>query len=256
MLYFAYGSNMDWNRMRERCAGAQFLFKAVLPDYRLEFTRFSRTNKSGTADLSPAAGQSVWGVVYHLDAQDGEKLDKKEGVSTNAYRRQSVRVQPEGAQARRLDALTYVVCTKESPTPKPSKAYLQHLIDGATHWGLPSDSIAKLQAVETLLLTDKQQAESLVREVATRSIKNNPHLWDDLKTRLNDGQSVDVYGSIQHMDFLAAVQREVVKLSDSDRSLLQNQIMPPPGAAKGITYLDVINGQILMRSQCSPSHVT
>jgi gamma-glutamylcyclotransferase (GGCT)/AIG2-like uncharacterized protein YtfP len=255
MLYFAYGSNMDWTRMRERCARAQFLFKALLPEHQLEFTRFSRTNKCGTADLTPAPGKSIWGVVYHIEAQDGEELDKKEGVPINAYRRQSVAVQTEGDPARKVEAFTYVVCTKESPRPKPGKTYLQHLLDGARHWQLPPDYIAKLQAVETLPLTEKEQAESLAREIATRTIENNPHLWDDLKSRLADCQSVDVYGSMNHMECLAAVRQEVGKLSESERALLQKHVVPPPGSLNGATYHDLINGQIFTRAKNAARHM-
>jgi len=41
MLYFAFGSNMDWSRMRERCPSARFIFNAKLNGFRLDFTRYS-----------------------------------------------------------------------------------------------------------------------------------------------------------------------------------------------------------------------
>lgn len=248
MLYFAYGSNMDWTRMRDRCARAQFLFKALLSEHQIEFTRYSRTNRCGTADLTLARGKSVWGVVYHIEASDAEVLDKKEGVPINAYRRQNVEVQTEGDRARKISAFTYVVCTKESPRPKPSKTYLQHLLDGARRWQFPQDYIAMLQAVETLLPTGKEQAESLAREIATRTIENNPHLWDDLKYRLDDCQHVNVYGSMNHLDFLAAVRLEIGNLSEIERELLQKHIVPPADSIPGASYHDLITGQIFARA--------
>lgn len=39
MLYFAYGSNMDFERMRQRSPNARFLFRAMLLGYELAFTR-------------------------------------------------------------------------------------------------------------------------------------------------------------------------------------------------------------------------
>jgi len=39
MLYFAYGSNMDWAQMRSRCRTARFVCVEKLKDHRLAFTR-------------------------------------------------------------------------------------------------------------------------------------------------------------------------------------------------------------------------
>jgi len=50
MLYFAYGSNMDWNQIRGRCPSASFLGIAVLLDHRLAFSRYSTTRNCGVAD--------------------------------------------------------------------------------------------------------------------------------------------------------------------------------------------------------------
>ncbi len=38
MIYFVYGSNMNWDRMHEHCPSARFLFKAKLKGFRLDFT--------------------------------------------------------------------------------------------------------------------------------------------------------------------------------------------------------------------------
>ena len=39
MLYFAYGSNMLFDQMRERCPSSTFVCAAALDGYRLAFTR-------------------------------------------------------------------------------------------------------------------------------------------------------------------------------------------------------------------------
>jgi hypothetical protein len=95
----------------------------------------------------------------------------------------------------------------------------------------------------------------LAREVASRAIQNNPELWDDLKHRLGDCQSVDVYGSLSHMDFLNAVRHEVGKLSDSERGILQEHIVPPPDSVRGATYHDLITGQIFTRAKNTASRM-
>jgi len=249
MLYFAYGSNMDWSRMRECCPSAQFVLKAMLPEYELQFTRTSRKLHCGTADIVSAGGGIVWGVVYHLIEKDQQGLDEKEGVGIGAYRSENAAVNAEGDPARRLKVFTYVVCSKESPRPKPSRTYLQHLLDGAEKWQLPDAYVKTLLAMETLPASDAENAKALAREVASRAIQKNQALWDDLKHRLADCQSVDAYGSMQHMDFLSAVQQEVGRLSDTDRALLQKHITRPPDSREGWTYPDFITGQILARAK-------
>ena len=249
MLYFAYGSNLDWTRMRERCPAAQFLLTATLLGHEVQFTRTSRKLHCGTADIVPVATETVWGVVYHLADTDRSKLDEKEGVGIGAYRPATITVQAEGDARRELAVFTYVVCAKEEPRPKPSKTYLQHLLDGAEHWHLPATYVESLRAVETLPATEPEAARALAREVASRAIQNNPHLWDDLKYRLADCQAVDVYGSLNHMDFLSAARREVSQLSTAERELLQRHLLPAPGSVTGATYHDHITGLIFTRAK-------
>lgn len=149
MLYFAYGSNMDWERFLDRCPSSQFLFTASLPKHELAFTRFSRTNRCGTADILPSDTRTVWGVVYHIEAQDRPGLDKHEGVSVGAYRADDVTVLATGDAGRPLRAFTYTVCQKQSPRPKPSRSYLSLLLNGAIRWGLPEAYVEQLRQIET-----------------------------------------------------------------------------------------------------------
>ena len=96
MLYFAYGSNLDWKRMKERCSSAEFFCKASLPDYRIEFTRKSNLLNCGVADIIWDEDNKVYGVVYKIDEVDLGKLDKHEGYvpqrDNNAYKRIEIMV--------------------------------------------------------------------------------------------------------------------------------------------------------------------
>src|SRR5512134_290776 len=69
-LYFAFGSNLDADQMGERCPGAHARFAARLPEHRIGFTYPSRRWGGGAADILPAAGQSVWGLVWELGEDD------------------------------------------------------------------------------------------------------------------------------------------------------------------------------------------
>ncbi len=150
MIYFAYGSNMNFDRMQERCSSARFLFKAKLNGYRLVFARYSTTDCSGSADIIYNPPAAVWGVVYHIHDDQRAELDAAEGVDVGCRKQFTVNADRDGKRSQRLKALAYVVVDKEDPHLKPSAAYKQLMVDGAIHWGLPADYIAQLEAIESL----------------------------------------------------------------------------------------------------------
>jgi len=63
-LYFAYGANLDLRGFRRRCPGATIIGRARLSGYRLCFTRYSRAEKGGVADIVPEPDTEVWGALY------------------------------------------------------------------------------------------------------------------------------------------------------------------------------------------------
>jgi Gamma-glutamyl cyclotransferase, AIG2-like len=79
MLYFAYGSNMNWNQIRSRCPSAQFAFVAKAEGYALAFTRFSQNRKCGVADIVASSDNDVWGVIFDIPNDEIGQLDKSEG---------------------------------------------------------------------------------------------------------------------------------------------------------------------------------
>jgi len=62
-LYFAYGSNLHVGQFKRRCPGAVVVGRARLPDHQLAFTRYSRNERGGVADIVPQSGASVWGTA-------------------------------------------------------------------------------------------------------------------------------------------------------------------------------------------------
>ena len=69
MLYFAYGSNMLFDQMRERCPSATFVCIAALEGYRLAFTRTAKGQWRGfgVADVIPEQDSRAWGAVFQID---------------------------------------------------------------------------------------------------------------------------------------------------------------------------------------------
>ena len=155
MLYFAYGSNMDWDQMRGRCPSCRFDSIASAEGYRLAFTRFSKNRQCGVADIVASAGSDVWGVVFEIPEDEVNVLDKSEGYSPgrarekNAYERRKLDVFGQGSNASAITVWTYVVVNKLRSPPKPSAEYKATILTGARHWKLPANYLEELERIET-----------------------------------------------------------------------------------------------------------
>lgn len=151
MLYFAYGSNMDWDQMKKRCPSARFVGAAVLRDHRLAFTRRSVQRGCGVADAVPDQGAVIWGAVFEIADLDIGRLDAVEGYRPgrrgNAYRREERHVFVAGDDKQPLVAAVYFGQPENSP-PLPNQEYKNLIVDGAKCWRLPDDYIRQLEAIE------------------------------------------------------------------------------------------------------------
>lgn len=129
MYYFAYGSNLSKNQMKERCPDSKPLFKARLPNYKLIFADWSRILHGGTATIVSFRGEKVMGAIYEVSEVCMNKLDKYEA----SYTRIKVKVYDEDGEQH--EALTYM----KNGQPKeaaPSNDYLAIIQKGYRDWEL------------------------------------------------------------------------------------------------------------------------
>ena len=156
MLYFAYGSNMNWDQIRSRCPSAQFAFIARAEGYALAFTRFSQNWKCGVADIVASSGNDVWGVVFDIPNDEIGQLDKSEGYrperarELNAYERSQLEVICQENANSPIAVWTYFVVSKSKLPLKPAVEYKALILDGARHWGLAAAYIERLERIGTL----------------------------------------------------------------------------------------------------------
>jgi gamma-glutamylcyclotransferase len=101
VLYFAYGSNLDDEQMRARCASAQAVARAALPNHTLTFGGFSQRWGGAVASVARARGARVEGLLYQLADADLRALDRFEGHPF-AYTRVVKRVLDEQGRQRRV----------------------------------------------------------------------------------------------------------------------------------------------------------
>ena len=141
--YFAYGSNMNWPQMKLRCPSASFVCIGRLPDYHFGITRHSRLRKCGTANVFPAPGKEVWGIVYNISDADLLILDGFE----DGYRREILPIHSAEQDKPPLPALVYIAAIEEN-VPLPNAEYRRLILEGAMHWNLPAAYLALLEAIE------------------------------------------------------------------------------------------------------------
>jgi cation transport regulator ChaC len=132
--YFAYGSNLVVERMRERGADFAAARPATLRDHRLTFDKRSRDG-SGRANVARSAGGRVYGVLYDLSRDALEHLKQFEcgydlvEVVVEAARSDG---RPEAVPAR-----MFVARTDRRTDAPPSRSYVELILKGLEDHGLP-----------------------------------------------------------------------------------------------------------------------
>lgn len=139
VLYFAYGSNLDFENWTTWCANKghdpgsiEALGPAWLPDYELVFRYQPRLRKGGALDVRRRLGSAIPGALFRV--HDWEGLDAKEGVSGGYYRRICVTTLTDDGRAH--SATTYCVCDERlGPFVPPGPEYKEIVTRGLSRFG-------------------------------------------------------------------------------------------------------------------------
>ena len=79
MLYFAYGSNLNHNQMKNiRCLGSKYLKSFLLKDYKLIFCHPIKSNKFGYGNIMKKKGSKVAGAIWDISKEHEKILDNYE----------------------------------------------------------------------------------------------------------------------------------------------------------------------------------
>lgn len=147
MKYFAYGSNMNEERMKER--GVQFSKRehAVLEGWKLKFNKIASDKVTGYANIEIDASSNIEGILYTISDKGIKKLDIFEGYPTH-YNRISVSVKLDNG--KEAEAIVYVAQPdKIKEGLKPTKEYLNHLIKGSGILSLKySEMLKKIKTID------------------------------------------------------------------------------------------------------------
>jgi len=138
--YFAYGSNMNRAQMQARAGEILEEQPGRLENYELLFNKKARGG-SATANIHPAPGKTVHGVLYKIHETAFRSLDRYEGVPEH-YRRIEVTV--TAGSGSKFAAQAYIA-TKVEKGLRPAPHYLQGILQGADEHRLPADYIAEIK---------------------------------------------------------------------------------------------------------------
>jgi cation transport regulator ChaC len=145
--YFAYGSNMHESAFiqRRRMKPSERRVGRI-KNYQLRFNLEGRPlGKAAPANICPANGKEVWGVLYKVTRRELLRLDSTEGVPGRGYR--PTWLNAEDADGKPVTAVAYVAAGKEHDGT-PSLRYISLLRDGARRHGLPEHWVQFLDSVK------------------------------------------------------------------------------------------------------------
>jgi gamma-glutamylcyclotransferase len=139
VLYFAYNANIDPSRLGDIAPGASFEFIAHLPEWKMEWTILN--GSGGLPSVRPLPGNTVWGAVFTVNADDLAAIDAHEA----AEGRTPTRAQAMDREGRRHDVVTHVGPTEADAVLDPEQPYLRQMVTGGRHWKLPMGWVASLE---------------------------------------------------------------------------------------------------------------
>lgn len=128
VYYFAFGSNMDLERVVYRNLSFEKRESAKLIDYNLLFNKKAYGEYGQTfANIEPKEGSFVEGILYHTNEESIDILDDYEACPDH-YTREFINVVT--ANNETVEAITYIANPRQIGNGKPTRRYLNFLLAG------------------------------------------------------------------------------------------------------------------------------
>ena len=146
MKIFCYGSNMNTERITERCSSSRFISRAKVNGYKLLFNKRSK-DKSGKANLIYTGDKSsVWGVIFDISEDQKPLLDKAEGLGKGYDEYKLIVINDLGEE---IECVCYIATDEKylDNNLKPYDWYKEYCLIGAKQHNLPDDYILTIESV-------------------------------------------------------------------------------------------------------------
>jgi len=148
VYHFGYGSNMSEAYMKQYTPSLKYVMNAQLPNFEIQFRKYSDNMKGGISSIIDKPGGMVYGVIYEIPRAEMEALDILEDVPLGIYSRETFKVL--GSDGKWHDGDLYRVVEPKGPFT-PAAAYLDLMITGAKEHGINATWIAKLERMRAEL---------------------------------------------------------------------------------------------------------
>jgi gamma-glutamylcyclotransferase (GGCT)/AIG2-like uncharacterized protein YtfP len=143
MFHFGYGSNLNQRFLRQYCPSAEFVMRAYLPNYEVQFRFWSKRRQGGISTIIEKPGGLVHGVIYEVPEEELKVLDVLESVPQGLYRREAFLVLGEDGVWHKADL--YRVARPQGPFT-PSRGYVELMLSGAREHGLDPGYVKRIEA--------------------------------------------------------------------------------------------------------------
>lgn len=144
MYHFAYGSNLNLNFLNQYVPSAEYVMKAYLPNFEVQFRFWSKKRQGGISSIIEKPGGMVHGVIYECDEEDMKKMDVLESVNQGLYKRETFKVL--GEDQNWYDADLYRVVKPQGPFT-PARSYVELMLSGAKAHGLDREYIRFIENI-------------------------------------------------------------------------------------------------------------
>ncbi|MDP6033077.1 MAG: gamma-glutamylcyclotransferase family protein, partial [Candidatus Marinimicrobia bacterium] len=92
VLHFGYGSNMSESYMRQYTPSLKYVMNAQLPNFEIQFRKYSNNMGGGISSIIEKPGGMVYGVMYYITKKEMDELDILEDVPLGIYKRETFQV--------------------------------------------------------------------------------------------------------------------------------------------------------------------
>ncbi|MET0006050.1 MAG: gamma-glutamylcyclotransferase family protein [Candidatus Thiodiazotropha sp.] len=147
MKYFAYGSNMSFNRLRSRTPSAHRIGVFELPGYKLKFHKIGKDGSAKcNAYFTGIETDIVEGLAFEIDPCEIKTLDKVEDLG-KGYEKKNVIV--TNNQGVKLEVFSYFA-TNINDSLLPFSWYKKHVLEGAESAGLSDKYISEIMDIKAI----------------------------------------------------------------------------------------------------------
>jgi len=137
-LYFAYGSNVDKERIRKRSPSARVIAVGKLKNHEMIFNMLGNKSEGkggGIANIRHANGSHIYGVLYRIDAGELDELNALEMSMNYEIERLDISV----SESVSATAIVYICKKSSEDTYVPTRSYKEFILNGMKMHKFPLD---------------------------------------------------------------------------------------------------------------------